>query len=143
MSMYMTRDEKFFYEQNLPYTFALLQSEFLGEKVVLAGTIWLNKDGTVSTMPQTIPFSLFPKWQNEMKEILTGKAPTSEIFKDEQTCMGMSGGIFSQQYCQWQMSVQEEWLGLVQTWVETGIMPSGLSRYPLHMIGGTTTYFTD
>ena len=111
--------------------------------MVLAGTIWLNKDGTVSTMPQTIPFSLFPKWQNEMKEILTGKAPTSEIFKDEQTCMGMSGGIFSQQYCQWQMSVQEEWLGLVQTWVETGIMPSGLSRYPLHMIGGTTTYFTD
>ena len=143
MSMYMTRDEKFLYEQNLPYTFALLQSEFLGEKVVLAGTIWLNKDETVSVMPQTIPFSLFPKWQNETKEDLTGIAPTPGIFKDEQTCMGMGGGVFSQEYCQWQMSVQDEWLGLVKTWVETGIMPSGLSRYPLHNMGGTTTYFTD
>jgi hypothetical protein len=141
LTMHMSQDERLFYKSTPPFTFMLAQTEFMGEKNVLVATIWLNKDGTVSVMPQTIPFSMFPKWQNSMKEVLqTDMAPLPVKFKDKQACMAIEG--MSQNYCDWQTSVQDEWLALVKIWVETGVMPDGLSRYPLQMLSGTTTYFT-
>lgn len=142
MVMYMTQGEKFFFEQYPPYSFALFQSEFLGERVALIATIWLNKDGSVSMMPQTKVFSLIEKYPDSIIRNLKSFAPIPYAFQSKTDCLGLPVPP-SQAYCDYQMSVQEEWLDLVKTWVETGIMPPDLSRYPLHMLGGTTSYFSN
>ena len=142
MSIYMPADERFFYEENPPFTFALFQSEFLGEKVALVATVWLNSDGTVSVMPQTRLFSSnIPQYSDDSVEKLKSFAPFSFAFNTQQDCLKIKSS--SQKYCDYHMSVQEEWLKLVQDWVKKGIMPAGLSRIPLHMLNGTSTYFTN
>ena len=142
MSIYMPEDERFFYEENPPFTFTLFQSEFLGEKVALIATVWLNSDGTVGLMPQTVPFSWNIQSPGDMVKILKSKAPFPFAFKTQQDCLN-SFFASSQKYCDYHMSAQEEWVNLVQAWVETGIMPPDLSRYSLYMRNGTSTYFTD
>ena len=142
MSIYMPADERFFYEENPPFTFTLFQSEFLGEKVALVATVWLNSDGTVSVMPQTRLFSSnIPQYSDDSVEELKSFAPFSFAFNTQQDCLKIKSS--SQKYCDYHMSVQEEWLKLVQDWVKKGIMPAGLSRIPLQMLNGTSTYFTN
>ena len=139
----MTQDEQMRHQSDPSYRFVLFQTELMGEKNVLVFTFWKNPDGSVAVMSGRILFSVLSIDGKYYIESLTnGEAILPFIFQDAQICE--SFGVFSSEYCNWNMAVQDEWLNRFYRWIEPGNtapLSKEIIYYPLTISPGTYTIF--
>jgi hypothetical protein len=94
-------------------------------------------------MSGRIPFSILSiNGKYYIETLANGKAISPYVFQDAPTCNSI--GIFSPEYCNWHMAVQDEWLNRFYRWIDPGNtapLSKEIIYYPLIIKPKTYTIF--